>query len=113
MKENKERKSNAITARISEEDLEILEDLSDYTNKNKSDTVTRAVKFWRNIADISEVQGDDCTEKWGEVPKNIRVNLRATDADMKLFNKCRVETGLSTSQIIRKAIREYHKSIVK
>lgn len=110
MKENKERKCNPITARISEADLEILEDLSDYTNKNKSDTITRAVKFWKNVADPSTIGTDD-SEKWGKTPKNIRVNLRVTDSDMHLFEECGEATGLSVSQIVRKAIREYHNSL--
>lgn len=106
----KERKSHPITARISEDDLMILDDLSDYTNKSKSDTITRAVKFWRNVADISE-SGDDGLEKWGEVPKNVRVNLRVTDSDMRLFDECIEQTELSVSKIIRKALREYNNSI--
>jgi uncharacterized protein (DUF1778 family) len=110
MEENKERKSNAITARITDDDLGILDDLSDYTNKNKSDTITRAVKFWRNVVDTTKITAED-TEKWGEVTKNVRVNLRVTDSDKHLFDECSAETGLSTSQIIRKALREYHNSI--
>lgn len=110
MKEKKECKSNAITARISANDLEILDDLSEYTNKSKSDTITRAVKFWRNVAG-GGASTDDEAEIWGKVPKNIKVHLRANDSDMALFDKCREETGLSISQIIRKSIREYHNSI--
>ena len=110
MEEKRERKRNPITARISDDDLALLEDLSDYTNKNKSDTITRAVKFWRNVADCSKIE-DDGTEKWGAVAKNVRVNLRVTDSDKQLFDECGEETGLSVSQIVRKAIREYHNSI--
>lgn len=111
MSEKNERKINPITARLSKNDMAILDDLSEYTNKNKSDTITRAVKFWRNVVDISTVENDE-TEQWGKVPKNVRVNLRATDSDMDLFNECSEKTGLSVSQIIRKAIREYHNTIV-
>lgn len=111
MEENRERKKNAITARITEDDLGFLDDLSDYTNKNKSDTITRAVKFWRNVADMTKIGGDE-HEKWGEVGKNVRVNLRVTDSDKHLFDECSAETGLSTSQIIRKALREYHNSMI-
>lgn len=110
MEEKRERKNNPITARISSDDLSLLEDLSDYTNKNKSDTITRAVKFWRNVADGSRIK-DDGSEKWGAVTKNVRVNLRVTDSDKQLFEECGKETGLSISQIVRKAIREYHNSI--
>ena len=110
MNKTKERKNNPITARISEDDLAILDDLSDYTNKSKSDTITRAVKFWRNVADVSETE-DDGIEKWGAVSKNIRVNLRVTDSDMRLFDECSEQTGLSVSKIIRKALREYNNSI--
>ena len=111
MEENRERKKNPITARITSDDLGILDDLSDYTSKNKSDTITTAVKFWRNVVDISKITEDE-QEKWGEVSKNVRVNLRITDSDKHLFDECSAETGLSTSQIIRKAIREYHNSMI-
>lgn len=110
MEEKRERKNNPITARISSDDLALLEDLSDYTNKNKSDTITRAVKFWRNVADVSKIE-DDVIEKWGAVTKNVRVNFRITDSDKQLIDECGEETGLSVSQIVRKAIREYHNSI--
>lgn len=110
MEEKRERKCNPITARISEADFEILEDLIDYTNKNKSDTITRAVKFWKNVADTSMISTDD-SEKWGKTCKNVRVNLRVTDSDMQLIEECGAETGLSVSQIVRKAIREYHNSL--
>lgn len=113
MDEKKERKVNPITARISSDDLDILDDLVDRTNKNKSDTITRAVKFWRNVVDISAIDSKEDEEQWGKVPKNVRVNLRTTDSDMKMFNECVDNTGLSVSQIVRKAIREYHKSMIK
>ena len=105
-----ERKNHLITARISTDDLELLADLCELINKNKSDTITRAIKFWRNVVDISAVSLDD-PEIWGKMPKNIRVHLRTSDSDMKMFNECMEKTGLSISQIVRKAIKAYHGSV--
>ena len=105
-----ERKSNLITARISADDLEILNDLSERIGKSKSDTITRAIKFWSNVGDMAVTSADD-SEKWGKVLKNVKVHLRANDTDMTLFDECAKKTGLSISQIVRKAIKAYHNSI--
>lgn len=104
------KKSKSITARISDDDLETLNDLSDFTNKTRSDTILRAFKFWTNVADLSRVEEVD-EEKWGKVRKNHRIHARMSENDLDLLNKCSQKTGLSIGQILRRALRAYNNSL--
>lgn len=104
------RKSKLITARMSDDDIESLDDLSEYTNRTRSDTLVRAFKFWLNVADLTTIAEVD-EEKWGKVRKNNRIHARVVDSDMELLNDCSEKTGLSVGQILRRSVREYHKSL--
>ena len=110
MDELKTRKSKLLTARMSDSDLETLDDLSDYTNRTRSDTIIRAFKFWLNVADMAAIEEVD-EERWGKVRKNHRVHARIVDSDMDLLNECSEKTGLSVGQILRRALREYNNSL--
>lgn len=110
MNKKDERKSGSISARISDDDLETLNDLSEYTNKSRTDVVMRAFKFWVNVNDLSKIEETD-EEKWGKVRKGNRIHVRALEEDMSQLTKCSEVTGLSVGQIIRRAIREYHNSL--
>ena len=108
--ETETRKSKLITARMSDDDLETLDDISDYTNRTRSDTLVRAFKFWLNVADMSAIEEVD-EEKWGKVRKNNRIHARVVNSDMELLNDYSEKTGLSVGQILRRSVREYHKSL--
>lgn len=110
MAETKGLKPKSITTRVSDDDLEMLNDLSESTNKTKSDTIIRAYKFWRNTVDISKLEADE-EEEWGKVRKNNKVHARMSDADFESINSTSVATGLSVGQIVRRAIREYERSL--
>ena len=108
--EKRERKSSAITARLSDDDIIILNELSESTNKTVSDTILRAVKFLVNAVDISKIEEDE-SEQWGKVRKNNRVHLRLTDSDMELFDTYSSKYGKSIPKLIRIAIREYFRTL--
>lgn len=110
MNDTKKYKSKSITARISDDELESLNALSEYTNKTVSDTILRAFKFWMNVADISSIEEVD-EEKWGKIRKNNRIHARMTESDLDLLNNCSRKTGLSVGQILRRSIREYQNSL--
>ena len=103
-------KTKLITARITDDDLETLNDLSEYTNKTRSDTILRAFKFWMNVSDMSAIAEVD-EEKWGKIRKNNRIHARITESDLVLLNNCSQKTGLSVGQILRRSIRDYKNSL--
>lgn len=109
MNEIQDRKNNLLTVRISDDDLETLNDLIENTSKSKSDTITRALKFWTNLHKIMGVEEDE-NEEWGKVRKKHKVHVRVTDSDLEALNDSSERTGLSIGQIVRRAIREYHNS---
>ena len=104
------RKSKSITTRVSDDDLETLVDLSESTNKTKSDTIVRAYKFWRNTIDISKL-GKDEEEEWGKVRKANKVHARMSEDVFNSLDETSKTTGLSVGQIIRRSIREYEHSL--
>ena len=104
------RRSKLLTARMSDDDLKTLDDLSEHTDRTRSDTIIRAFKFWLNVADASSI-GEVDEEKWGKIRKNNRIHARITDSDMELLNEYSEKTGLSVGQILRRSVREYHKSL--
>ena len=110
MAEIEAKKSKSITTRVSDDDLETLVDLSESTNKTKSDTIVRAYKFWRNTVDISNLN-EDAEEIWGKTRKQNRVHARMGDDVFDSLNEVSRTTGLSIGQIIRRAIREYERSL--
>lgn len=109
MSDNKERKSNIVTVRVSETDMEIIDYLSDHTNRSKSDTILRACKFGMYAGDIYSKVNE--TEKWGKDKKQKQLHLRLTDPDKKLFDTHSQEVGKSMSQIVRASIRAYKDSL--
>lgn len=110
MVEKKGLKPKSITTRVSDDDLEMLNDLSESTNKTKSDTIIRAYKFWRSTVDISKLGKDD-EEEWGKVRKNNRIRARMDEDVYNSMDSTSRETGLSIGQIIRRSIREYESSL--
>ena len=109
-KEESVRKNKLLTARLSDEDIELLSELSERTNRTKSDTIIRACKFWLNARRGAD-DNEDESEIWGKVSKNNRVHLRVRDADMAMLNDGCNRLGLPISQVIRRSIREYFRSL--
>ena len=109
MNKNRERKSNLITIRLSDVDMETVEYLSDRTNKSKSDTILRACKFGLYAGDIFNNESEN--EQWGKVRKQKLIHLRMTDSDKNLFETHGRELGKTISQIVRASIRAYNRSL--
>ena len=105
MKENKERKNNLVTVRISEDDMNTVSYLSESTNRSTSDTILRACKFGLHAGDIFENAGE--TEQWGNIGNQKQIHLRITDSDKRLFDDRSREFGKSMSQFVRASIRAY------
>lgn len=108
MRENTERKSNLITVRLSDNDMETVSSLSERTNRSTSDTILRACKFGMNIGDIFK---DDENEQWGKSRKHQQIHMRITDSDKELFDKYSQKLGKPISQIVRASIRAYGRSL--
>lgn len=104
MEEKKERKSNLVTVRLSGDDMNAVNDLSERTNRSVSDTILRACKFGLNVGDIFSDASD--TEQWGNVGRQ-QIHLRLTDSDKNQFDIRSRELDKSMSQFVRASIRAY------
>ena len=106
MEEKKERKTNLLTIRVTEDDAASLEYLSDYLGKSKSDTVMRACKFLLSLGDTSDgiEQGGYGREK---ERKTRQIHVRVTGTDLDRICTYGGEDGPSVSNIIRSAIKKY------
>lgn len=101
----REKKNSLLTVRITDDEKNTLDYLSDCLGKSKSDAITRACKFFLNSDEDVE---DDEKKK---VRKNHQVHLRMTDSDLKEVYGRAQESGVTTSQIIRKSIRKFERFI--
>jgi predicted DNA-binding protein len=108
MEENRERKNNLVTVRLSSDDMEVINDLSERTNRSVSDTILRACKFGLNVGDI--FNDTDNNEQWGNLGRQ-QVHLRMTDSDKNMFDSRSRELGKSMSQFVRASIRAYCNSM--
>lgn len=104
-----ERKNNLITVRLSSDDMSVVTDLSERTNRTVSDTILRACKFGLNVGGIFDDTNEN--EQWGKAGKKQQVHLRISDSDKDTFDKRTCELGKSMSQFVRASIRAYHKSM--
>lgn len=103
MGENKkERKSNLLTVRLTSEELNDLDLLSDRMDKNRSDTMVRACKLLLNMGDqhVIDKDGEDMKKR-----KIHRVHLRMTDADVEQLKLRSDAIGVTISVVIREAIK--------
>lgn len=108
MEENRERKSNLVTVRLSSNDMEVVNDLSERTNRSVSDTILRACKFGLSVGDI--FNNADNSEQWGNLGRQ-QVHLRMSDTDKNTFDNRSRELGKSMSQFVRASIRAYYTSM--
>ena len=106
MSEKKERKNNLITFRITDDDGDTLDYLSDCMGSSVSDTLIRACRFFLNMGDTPANNRDTVTDKKKE-RKTRQVHLRVTDSDMDQINARREKFGETPSQIFRKSIKAY------
>lgn len=106
MSDKKERKNNLITVRITDDEMNTLDYLSDCLGKSKSDVIVRACKFFLSSND--GIEEDSVKEK---VRKNSQVHLRMTESDMNNLNDYGREIGATTSQTIRRSIKHFERFI--
>lgn len=113
MDEKKERKRNLITVRITKDEMNTLDYLSDCLGQSKSDTMLRASKFLLNTmggnlgSNVDDVNGSGTDEIGAR--KNCQVHLRITDSDMAVFNDHSEKSGLTVSQIVRTGLKSYER----
>lgn len=106
MGEKRERKGTLLTIRVTDEEAQSLDYLSDCLGKTKSEAIMRACMFF-----LSLNHGISDDEKKGKERKTKQIHLRVTDADMdKLTNKSD-EINATISQIVRKSIKEFDRSV--
>ena len=104
MTDKRERKSSLITVRITDDEMNALDNLSDCLGKTKSDIVVRACKFFLSSRDGA--REEVIQEK---VRKNNQVHLRMTESDMNELNEYGRENGATTSQTIRRSIKHFER----
>lgn len=107
MSENikKERKSTLVTVRVTDEELNTLEYLSEALGRTKSDAIVRAWKFFVN----SNGRVDNKDTLRDRVRKKHQVHLRISESDMHELNNHGEKIGATTSQIIRRSIMEFER----
>lgn len=98
----KERKNNLVTVRLTGEELNTLDCLSDRLDRNRSDIMLRACKFLLAIGDVGGGNRGDSSDKDERRPH--RVHVRMSEKDMDGLKKRSEETGDTISELIRKAI---------
>lgn len=107
-KRDKERKDCLITIRMTDNDVDIVNYLSEYMGKSISDTISRACKFYLN-ADDSYEDIDKFSDVKEEERKNRRIHLRMSSSDVNILTEKGDKRGDTISQTIRKAIKMYHR----
>ena len=102
----KDRKDSLLTIRITDDEKHALDFLSDQTGKSKSDAIIRACKYFVNWDCDPTVSDTECIGLVKDRKKH-QVHCRMTQSDVEQIDAKSREAGVTTSQIIRKAIREY------
>lgn len=102
----KERKSNLLTIRVTDEDSSIIDYMSDNLGKSRSDAVSRACKYFLNI-DEDRSRDNFNEERNRKEKKTKQLHLRMTDSDLNALTKLSDDIGVNISQVIRKAIKKY------
>ena len=98
----KERKTNLLTIRITDDEKDSLDYLCDYLGRSKSDAMLRACKFFVNTDEVITE-----SEKKDRTRKTSQVHLRISDSDAKEVYGRGEELGATTSQLVRKSIRYF------
>lgn len=116
-KQKKERKSNLLTIRLTDEEGSTLDYLSDCMDSSVTATLTKACRFFLNLSECGVNMGGglggvvgDGREGSGtdEKKKKTRVvHVRMVDSDMDRLNTRRERCGESISDIFRQSIRAY------
>lgn len=112
-KQKKERKSNLLTIRLTDEDGDTLDYLSDHMDSSVTATLTKACRFFLNLSECgvnmggglgSDLNGSGTDEK---KRKTRVVHVRMMDSDMDRLNTRRDRHGETISDIFRQAIKAY------
>lgn len=102
MEEKKEKKNNLITIRITDEERETVEYLTDQLGKTISETLLKAVRFFLNTG-----EGNVTDEKKDREVKRHNVHVRMSDNDMSRLVSRSDELSIPISQLIRDSIMYY------
>ena len=127
-----ERKSELLTLRLTDEEVETLESLSDRTGKSKSDVISRACMFFLHsqVNDIYDDLGRSLYGRGGEnlgrdlggglygsrsgsgtderrTRMTVRVHARLPESMVNQLRNRGMETGESLSHVVRRAINAF------
>ena len=127
-----ERKSELLTLRLTDEEVEILESLSERTGKSKSDVISRACMFFLHSQanDIYDDLGRSLYGRSGGMTgvgsgrsfggslsgagtderrarMTVRVHARLPESMVNRLRDRGMESGESLSQVVRRAIRSF------
>ena len=131
-----ERKSELLTLRLTDEEVETLESLSDRTGKSKSDVISRACMFFLHsqVNDIYEDLGRSLYGREGgnlggslgrgrggslyggrsgdgtderRTRMTVRVHARLPESMVNRLRNRGMETGESLSHVVRRAINTF------
>lgn len=106
MNKKTERKSNLLTVRLTDEEFGALENLSGHLEKNKSDVMLRACKYFLNTGDalvVDDRDGSGVDKK----KTTCQVHLRVGEADMDALRSRSEETGHTVSKLVRESIKAF------
>lgn len=103
----KERKSNLLTVRLTDEEKSALDSLTGHMDKSKSDVMLRACKFFVSLG--GDKLGGSLAGKGTDEREKMkhRVHVRVADSDMETLRTHSDSSGDTVSQLIRKAIKAF------
>lgn len=108
MSNEKQKKDTLLTIRMSNEELDALDYMSDYSGKTRSDTLTRAYKFFINSGSANKAVEEEA-RGLGEDRKNHKVHVRVTKNDADILGEMAERCGVKVSRIMREAFKEYRR----
>jgi predicted DNA-binding protein len=110
MSNDKQKKDTLLTIRMSREELDALDYISDYSGKTRSDTLTRAYKFFLNSGS-GERTIEEEARGLGEERKNHKVHFRVPSNDADELGDVAEKYGVKVSRIVREAFKEYRRYV--
>jgi predicted DNA-binding protein len=108
MTNEKQKKDTLLTIRMSREELDALDYMSDYFGKSRSDTLTRAYKFYINSGSDNKTVEEE-VRGLGDERKNHKVHVRVTKDDADILCEMAEKCGVRVSRIVREALKEYRR----
>lgn len=103
----KARKDTLLTVRMTREEYDALDYLSDRFEKSRSDVLARACKYFVGSSDGVYLSD----EARGEVIKTHKINARITREDANSLYDMAEKYGSNVSNVVRNAIKDYYRHV--